>query len=69
MIGVEEIQAGTGFGPAQGNSGPTDGYSLPKSRLHAAPARLPPLFASTPMEVCQGGVAVFVLELERLEKY
>lgn len=33
------------------------------------PHGLPPLFASTPMEVCQGGVAVFVLDLERLEKY
>ena len=40
---------------------------------HGSPQRpgpgLPPLFASTPMEVCQGGVAVFVLDLERLEKY
>ena len=37
--------------------------------LYQNPGSMPPPFASTPMEVCQGGVAVFVLDLERLEKY
>lgn len=68
MIGVEEAKAGTGFGPASRNSGPTDGtlYQNPapcRPRTGAAAVCLHPHGSR------QGGVAVFVLDLERLEKY
>ena len=69
MIGVEEAKLEQVLDLLKETAGQRTVTLYQNPGSMPPPHGLPPLFASTPMEVCQGGVAVFVLDLERLEKY